>query len=103
MVKNVGDILPGKTGPVSGWKKSGAVKFSEMHGSKCMSAKGGNAMGSHKRLSGKQSVTRSTGKHHQLHNAENALGSSVRTFKHTLGEVAPKHISGSGSKHSKDL
>ena len=98
-----GDIKPGPTGPVSGWKKSGAVKYSEMHGSKCMCEKRGNAMGSHVRMSGKQTVTRGSGKHHELHNAGNALGTSVRTFKNTMLDVAPKHISGSGKRHTKDL
>jgi hypothetical protein len=97
-----GDMVPGKTGPSGGWKKSGAVKYSEMHGSKCLCTERGNNMGSHKRLSVSHGVL-TKGKHKELHNSGGALGSSVRTFKNTMGEVAPMHISGMGKKHSKDL
>ena len=103
MAKEVGDIVPGKTGPVSHWKKSGAFTMKEaVPASKGLCCERGNAMGSHKRLSTSHGVL-TKGKHKELHNANKCLGGSVRSFKHTLGEVAPKHISGGGSKHSRDL
>ena len=79
-----------------GWHESGAHTPSKFPGHKCMSSKRGNEMGSkatgfagHGRVSSEHG-TGDRGRHHQLHNAEGALGSGKGTFKNTLTKKAGK-------------
>jgi hypothetical protein len=93
------------------WHKSGAHTVEGFPKHECMSSKRANDFGSGAsgfagkkgKMNTAHGVVPRLGSKGQLENASKSLGSSVRPFKNTMTDKAPKHISGSGSKHSKDL